>query len=194
MIYPIVAYGHPALREETQAISPDYPELEQLIADMYETMYAASGVGLAAPQIGLSIRLFIVDGSAMEPAEDQGEESLEGFKQIFINPEMLEESGDSWQFEEGCLSIPGLREPVSREPRIKLRYQDENFETYEREFFGVRARIIQHEYDHLEGVLFSDYTKGLRKRMIRGKLQKISKGKIDAGYPMRLSTGQIVDS
>ena len=194
MIYPIVAYGHPALREATKPVAPDYPELQQLIEDMFETMYAASGVGLAAPQIGKSIRLFVVDGSPMEPAEDQDEESLDGFKHVFINPEILEESGDSWQFEEGCLSIPGLREPVSREPRIKLRYQDENFETREQEFFGVRARIIQHEYDHLEGVLFTDYTKGLRKRMIRGKLQKISKGKVEAGYPMRLASGQIVDA
>ena len=192
MIYPIIAYGHPVLRETTQPVSPDDPEIQQLIDDMFETMYAASGVGLAAPQIGKALRLFVIDGEPMDPAEDQDEDSLEGFKKVFINPQILEEDGDEWAFEEGCLSIPGIREPVNRQPQIRLRYQDRTFEEHEETFTGVRARIIQHEYDHIEGVLFTDYSKGLRKRMLKGKLTKISKGKVDAGYPMRIATGQTI--
>lgn len=159
---------------------------------MYETMYAAQGVGLAAPQVGHSIRLFIVDGApfAEEDEEDEGEpdedaKSLVDFKKVFINPEILEESGEKWGFTEGCLSIPNIREEVMREPKILLRYMDENFNEFEETFIGYRARIIQHEYDHLEGILFTDRISAFRRRMLQGKLNDIAKGKADARYRMR---------
>lgn len=192
MILPIVPYGDPLLKKRSKDIELTHPGLKQLIADMYETMYAAQGVGLAAPQVGHSIRLFIVDGSpfAEEDEEDEGEpdedaKSLVDFKKIFINPEILDESGEKWGFIEGCLSIPNIREEVMREPKIVLRYMDENFNEFEETFFGYRARIIQHEYDHLEGVLFTDRISVLRRRMLQGKLNDITKGKTDASYRMR---------
>lgn len=182
MILPIVSYGHPSLRRENAEIGPDYPGLEELIANMYETMYEAQGVGLAAPQINIPIRLFVVDGSSMEDVDGS---SLEGFKQVFINPVMESESGQIWPFEEGCLSIPDIREEVRRRGDIVIRYQDAQFQTHTESFSGLRARIIQHEYDHIEGILFTDHISQLRRRMLKSRLGKISKGQIDLTYPMK---------
>jgi peptide deformylase len=188
MILPIRAYGDPVLKKVAQDIEPGHPGLEQLIADMFETMYAASGVGLAAPQIGQSLRLFIVDASPFAEDED-GEPTEEGhlkdFKKVFINPYIVEEEGEEWGFEEGCLSIPNIREEVFRMPRIVLQYQDEHFNEFEEEFDGFAARVIQHEHDHLDGVLFTDHLNPLRKRLLQGKLRDISKGRTDARYKMR---------
>lgn len=183
MILKIVSYGHPSLRRENKEIEPDYPGLQELIANMYETMYEAQGIGIAAPQVNVNIRMFVVDGSAADGAYDG--EVMEGFKQVFINPEMIEETGDSWAFEEGCLSIPDIRENVSREGVITLRYFDENFNEKTETFDGMKARIIQHEYDHLEGVLFTDYISPLRKRIIKRRLTKITYGEIEVPYEMR---------
>ena len=190
MILPVVAYGDPVLKREGVEIDKEYPELKKLIADMFETMYAASGVGLAAPQIGKSIRLFIVDGSPF--AEDEeGEEpdpmavGMENFKKVFINPIIEEEKGEEWGFNEGCLSIPKLREEVFRKEKIVISYYDENWELKEEEYDGYAARIIQHEYDHVEGVLFTDHLSSLKKRLINKKLLNISKGDIDVDYKMK---------
>lgn len=181
MILPIVAFGTPVLKQKAKNIDKDYEGLSELIDNMYETMHEASGVGLAAPQIGKSIRLFIVDASPFE--EDEPE--LKDFQQVFINPEILEEEGEEWDFNEGCLSIPHIREDVSRKPKIRIRYQDEHFDTYEEEFEGVAARIIQHEYDHIEGVLFTDYLSPLKKRLLKRKLSDIAKGNIRVDYRMK---------
>lgn len=181
MILPIMAYGTPVLKKRAEEISIDYPELEKLIEDMFETMYEANGVGLAAPQIGKSIRLFIVDGSPF--AED--EDDMEDFCQVFINPTITEESGQEWDFNEGCLSIPNIREEVSRKPKIHIKYQDEEFNTIEQEFDGTKARIIQHEYDHLEGILFTDYLSPFKKRLLKRKLNDISKGTTNVNYRMK---------
>ena len=178
MKYPIVAYGDPVLRKRADDIDPE-EDLKQLIEDMFATMYEASGVGLAAPQIGKSIRLFVVDGEPMD------QERLKGFKKVFINPELLEESGDAMIFEEGCLSIPGIRADVVRSEKVRLRYTDEQGTVREEEFDGLAARIIQHEYDHLEGILFIDKIAPVKKRLIQGKLNNISRGKTDADYRMR---------
>ena len=188
MILPIVAYGDPVLRKKAEKITKDYPNLDTLIENMKETMYGAFGVGLAAPQIGLPIRLFLVD---TEPfAEDEiyteGEqEQLKNFKRLFINAEILEETGDEWAFNEGCLSIPDVREDVFRQPTITIKYQDENFDTHTEVFDGLIARVVQHEYDHIEGILFTDKLSSLKKRLIKGKLTNISKGKINVDYKMR---------
>jgi peptide deformylase len=181
MILPIVAYGDAVLRKKAENIKADYKSLSQLIADMFETMYHANGVGLAAPQIGLAIRLFVVDASPF--AED--EKGLENFKRVFINAQMLDESGQAWSFNEGCLSIPGVREDVLRKPDITITYLDENFETKTEKISGLAARIIQHEYDHIEGVLFTDKVSALKKRLIKGKLNDISNGKVNVDYRMR---------
>ncbi len=181
MILPITAYGDPVLKKVGKEIDKDYPKLEELIADMFETMYNAHGVGLAAPQIGRSIRLFIVDASPF--AED--DETVKDFKKVFINPKVLELTGDEWSFNEGCLSIPDIHEDIFREETVKLRYQDENFEEYEEVFTGMAARVILHEYDHIEGVLFTDKITPLRRRLLKGKLTNISKGKINVNYKMR---------
>jgi peptide deformylase len=183
MIYPIVAYGHPALRKVAEPISQGHPGLKEIISNLYETMYAASGVGIAAPQVALSIRLFVVDGTPME-RDGREMEELQGWKKVFINPEMIEEKGEEWAFEEGCLSIPDVREDVYRPGVIRLRYHDEHFKVHEEEFTGLKARVIQHEYDHLEGILFVDHISPFRKTRIRGRLGRISKGAIDADYPM----------
>lgn len=188
MILPIIAYGDPVLRKKAKVISADYPNLDALIANMYETMYNAYGVGLAAPQIGLPIRVFLVDTSPF--AEDEGltdeeRSQLKGFKQTFINAKILDETGDEWAFNEGCLSIPNIREDVFRQPKVKIEFQDENFETHIKEFDGLLARVIQHEYDHIEGILFTDKISALKKRLIKGKLSNISKGKISIDYKMR---------
>ena len=188
MILPIVAYGDPVLKKKAVEITKDYPNLDELISNMYETMYNANGVGLAAPQIGLAIRMFLVD---TEPfAEDESfskeeQEQLKSFKKTFINPIILEEEGDEWAFNEGCLSIPDVREDVFRQPNIKIQYQDESFNTYTEEYDGLIARVIQHEHDHIEGVLFTDKLSSFKKRLLKGKLQNISKGKIRADYKMR---------
>jgi peptide deformylase len=184
MILPIVPYGDLILKRRAEEIDASYPGLDELIANMYETMYDAHGVGLAAPQVGKSIRLFVVDGAPFAEDEEDAED-LKDFKMVFINPEMIEEKGERWGFIEGCLSIPNIREEVMREPEILIRYQDENFKEHEKRFIGYRARIVQHEYDHLEGILFTDRISPLRRRMLRGKLNDITKGKADVGYRMR---------
>ncbi len=179
MILPIYAYGSPVLRKKCQEINEDYPNLKELIENMYETMYESNGIGLAAPQIGLPIRLFIVDGSPIEgilPAQ---------FKQTFINPQILNEWGDSWKYEEGCLSIPTIRENVSRKPELTIRFMDEEFKTHEISYLGMAARIIQHEYDHIEGKLFVDYVTPLKRNLLKGKLQNISLGRVEHDYKMR---------
>jgi len=181
MILPIVAYGDPVLKKEAEEIDSDYPELKKLIANMYETMYNAEGVGLAAPQIGKSIRLFVVDASPF--AED--DPALEGFKKTFINPIILEEEGDNWSFNEGCLSIPGIRENVDRKPEILIEYMDEDFNLKEERFEGVAARVIQHEYDHIEGILFTDHVNPLKRRLLKTKLNNISKGNVKVPYRMK---------
>lgn len=188
MILPIVAYGDPVLRKKTKEISKDYPKLDGLIETMFETMYAASGIGLAAPQIGLPIRMFAVDATPFEDDDDLTEEErefLSTFKQVFINAKIVEEKGDEWAFNEGCLSIPDIREDVFRKDTITLEYLDENFKKHTDTFNGIAARIIQHEYDHIEGVLFTDRLSPLKKRLIKGKLANISKGKIHVDYRMK---------
>lgn len=190
MILPIRSIGDPVLKKVARDIRPDHPGLKQLIADMYETMYAASGVGLAAPQVGESIRLFVVDCSSFaedengKPTEDV---HLKDFKKVFINPYIVEEDGEEWAFEEGCLSIPGIREDVERQPRIVMRYQDESFKEHTETFDGYAARVLQHEHDHLDGVLFTELLPPLRRRMLKGKLRDISLGRTDATYKMRFT-------
>ena len=188
MILPIVAYGDAVLKKKAKEIDKDYPKLNELIETMYETMYGAFGVGLAAPQIGLTIRLFLVDTEPFSDDEELSEEEREqmkNFKKTFINAQILEEEGDEWAFNEGCLSIPDVREDVFRQPKIKIQYQDENFETHVEEYDGLIARVIQHEYDHIEGILFTDKLSSFKKRLIKGKLTNISKGKIKIDYKMR---------
>ncbi|TDQ29247.1 peptide deformylase [Zeaxanthinibacter enoshimensis] len=188
MILPIIAYGDPVLRKVGEEIDQDYPKLNELIENMWETMYHANGVGLAAPQIGLPIRLFLVDASPFAEDEDLPEaerKQLEDFKQVFINAEILEENGDPWAFNEGCLSIPEVREDVQRNEKITIRYMDENFKQYEETYDGLLARVIQHEYDHIEGILFTDKLSSLKKRLLKGKLSNISKGKVNVDYRMR---------
>lgn len=188
MILPIVAYGDPVLRKVGKEIDKEYPQLEKLIADMKETMYNAQGVGLAAPQIGKAIRLFLIDASPFAEDEELEEEDrnvLKDFNRVFINAKILEEKGDEWAFSEGCLSIPDVREDVFRQETITIEYQDENFEKHTETLSGLAARVFQHEYDHIEGVLFTDKLSSLKKRLIKKKLENISKGKINAGYRMR---------
>jgi len=188
MILPIVAYGDPVLKKQAKDIPEDYPKLKELIENMWETMYGAYGVGLAAPQIGLPIRMFIIDPSPFAEDDDLSEndkEQLQGLKKVFINPQITEETGDEWAFNEGCLSIPEVREDVFRKPNIVIEYYDENFKKHTEEFTGLAARVIQHEYDHIEGILFTDKLSSLKKRLIKGKLENISKGKISIDYRMR---------
>lgn len=178
MIYPIVAYGHPVLKKKAKDIEKGIIDVKQLAEDMFETMYAASGVGLAAPQIGKSIRLFVVDGAPME------EDELADFKKVFVNPQIVEEEGDKWPFEEGCLSIPLIREEVNRPEKLRIKYFDENWEAHDDVFDGLKARIIQHEYDHIEGILFTDHLSAFKKRLLKGKLSNISKGNVRIDYRM----------
>lgn len=188
MILPIVAYGHPALRKETEEITKEYPNLDQFIETMFETMYRANGIGLAAPQVGESIRLFVVDATPFEDDEDLTEEErtlVSTFKKVFVNPQIVEESGDEWAFNEGCLSIPDVREDVFRQPEITIEYEDRNFKKHRETYSGIVARIIQHEYDHIEGVLFTDKLSPLKKRLIKSKLKNISQGKISVDYAMK---------
>ncbi len=188
MILPIVAYGDPVLKKRASEISKDTPKLEETISNMYESMYGAHGVGLAAPQVGLSIRLFLVDTSPFADDDEysvEEQEKLKRFKRTFINAKIIEETGEEWAFNEGCLSIPNVREEVLRQPVIKLEYQDENFKSHTETFDGLIARVIQHEYDHIEGVLFTDKVSSLKKRLLKGKLVNISKGKTNVDYRMR---------
>ncbi len=186
MIRPIVAYGDPVLKRRAEPIDleGDTAWLQELIDDMYETLHNAHGVGLAAPQIGESIRLFITDASAYADQEEEME-PLRDFREVFINPEIVEEEGDTWDFEEGCLSIPGIREEVERPPIVRIRYYDRNLEAQDKTYQGLAARIVQHEYDHIEGILFTDHLKPLKKRLLKRKLKEISEGKADVDYRMR---------
>ena len=188
MILPIVAYGDPVLRKVAVEINADYPELKSLITNMKETMYNAAGVGLAAPQIGKSIRLFLIDASPFADDEGLSEKDrkvLKSFNKVFINAKILKEEGMEWVFNEGCLSIPDVREDVFRQPEITIEYQDEDFKTHTETLHGLAARVFQHEYDHIEGILFTDKLSTLKKRLIKKKLENISKGKIKANYRMR---------
>ena len=179
MKLPIIAYGDPILKKKATDILKDYPKLNEVIENMYETMYASKGVGLAAPQIGLSIRLFITDGSPFE------EEEVKEFKQVFINPVIKEEEGNLWKFNEGCLSIPTIREDIQRKKVIYIEYYDQDWNFKKETYKGLAARIIQHEYDHIEGVLFVDRISPLRKRLLKNKLLDISKGMVDVDYKMK---------
>lgn len=188
MILPIVAYGDPVLRKMGTSISKEYPNLKELISNMWDTMYNASGVGLAAPQIGLPIRLFLVDTEPFSEDEElnsEEQQKLKTFKKVFINAEIIEEKGSPWSFNEGCLSIPDIREDVARQDTIRIRYYDESFKEQVEEYDGLLARVIQHEYDHIEGILFTDKLSTLKKRLLKGKLGNISKGKIKVDYKMR---------
>ena len=189
MILPVVAYGDPVLKKKGIELTKEYPKLKELIVNMYDTMYGAFGVGLAAPQIGLPVRLFIVDTSPFaEDEEVLGKEEsafLKTFKHTFINPVIVEETGDEWVFNEGCLSIPDVREDVFRKPSIKIEFLDEDFKKQTMDLDGLAARVFQHEYDHIEGVLFTDHLSALKKRLIKGKLTNISKGKINVDYRMK---------
>lgn len=181
MILPIVAYGDPVLKKRAVDIEGPSPELDALIENMWETMYEAAGVGLAAPQVGQSVRLFLVDASPFE----EDDEHVADFKRIFINPVLEEEAGNPWKFNEGCLSIPTIREDVERKPDITISYLDENFNPQKETFDGIAARIIQHEYDHLEGVLFTDRVSPLKRKLLKRKLSEISRGNVDVKYKMR---------
>jgi peptide deformylase len=188
MIYPIVAYGAPVLRKISQDITPDYPGLKTLIEDMWETMYASYGVGLAAPQINKDIRLFVIDSEQIFANLEEEEKGLypdgPGVKKVFINAHILSTEGEDWAYNEGCLSIPKIREDVNRPETILIEYFDENFEKHTDTFNGITARVIQHEYDHIEGKLFIDYLKPLRRKLLQGKLNDISKGKVKVDYKM----------
>jgi peptide deformylase len=179
MKYPIVVYGNPVLKKRAVDIVEGEIDVVQLAADMYETMEGAEGVGLAAPQIGKSIRMFVIDATKME------DEEVSDFKQIFINPVMVKQDGDEWAFEEGCLSIPEIREEVYRQERLTINFFDENWQPHEQTFEGLKARIIQHEYDHIEGVLFTDHLTPFKKRLLKGKLVNISKGKVQPKYRIK---------
>lgn len=188
MILPIIAYGDPVLKKKAVDITKDYPNLNELLKNMHDTMYNAMGVGLAAPQIGLPIRLFLVDTTPFSEDKDLSEadrNSLKNFKRTFINAKVINESGDNWAFNEGCLSIPDVREDVFRAPEVTITYLDENFNSHTETFDGLIARVIQHEYDHIDGVLFTDKLSSFKKRLIKNKLVNISKGKINVDYRMR---------
>lgn len=186
MILPIYLYGQPVLRKEAKEITADYPNLKELIDNMFETMYNADGVGLAAPQVGLEIRLFVID---LEPlAEDNPEYA--GFKKVFINPRIVEETGETVKLEEGCLSIPGINENVEREERIRIQYFDENFVPHDEVYDKFFARCIQHEYDHIEGILFIDKISGIRKQLIKSKLNNMIKGRTNCRYKVKAVGGR----
>ena len=190
MIFPIYGYGEPVLRKVGEEITPEYPNLKEVIANMYDTMYNAYGVGLAAPQIGLAIRLFIVDTQPFSEGDDltpEEETELKGFKRTFINAKMLKEEGEEWGFNEGCLSIPEVREDVFRNEKITIEYCDENFNKKTEVFDGLIARVIQHEYDHIEGILFTDKISSLKKTLIKKKLQNIMEGKARPDYRMKFA-------
>lgn len=180
MIFPIVLYGDPVLKRKAKDIVQGDETVMEFVESMYETMYAAQGVGLAAPQVGQSIRVFVVDTTPMEENEE------DGLRKAFINPTMIDELGEEWPFEEGCLSIPGIRADVLRKPTIRIKYFDEEWNEHEETYEGMSARVIQHEYDHIEGILFTDYLTPFKKRLLKGKLANISKGKTDAEYRVKV--------
>lgn len=188
MVLPITAYGTPVLREVAKDITPDYPQLKTLIANMYDTMNYANGVGLAAPQVGLPIRLFVVDTAPFADDDDLTDEErsfLQSFKKTFINAKIIEETGKHWNFNEGCLSIPGVREDVSRQEQITITFLDEDFKPQTLTLNGLAARVVQHEYDHIEGILFTDKLSAFKKQIIKNKLNNISKGKVKVDYRMK---------
>ena len=188
MILPIIGYGNPVLKRKAEKISEKYPNLNNLIKDMWETMYNAKGVGLAAPQVGFSIRLFIVDTSPFsddETMDDDEIEMINSFKKVMINPIIIKESGKEWDFNEGCLSIPDLRADIRRSEKIIIKYYDEYFNLFEESYEGIIARVIQHEYDHIEGILFTDKLSPLKRKLLKGKLNNISAGKIETDYEMK---------
>ena len=187
MILPIRAFGDPVLRKVGKDIDQNYPQLNELIENMFETMHSANGIGLAAPQIGLDIRLFVIDVTPLAEDEDYEDiaEELKTFRKVFINAQILEESGQEWKFNEGCLSIPDVREDVKRKETIVIEYYDENFVQHKETFSDIRARVIQHEYDHIDGILFTDHLSALKKKLVKGKLQKISHGDVSVSYKMR---------
>lgn len=195
MVLPVIAYGDPVLRKVGEEITKDYPGLQDTIANMFETMHNALGVGLAAPQIGKSIRLFVIETKPFTEREENDEdedefspeerEQLANFRKVFINAKVIEEEGKEWVFNEGCLSIPKIREDVLRKPKIHIQYYDENFNFFDETYEGLAARVIQHEFDHIEGKLFTDRISPLRRRLLQGKLTDISKGKVKTGYKMR---------
>ena len=183
MILPIFAYGQPVLKKEGVKIDASYPDLDKLIGNMYDTMYNANGVGLAAQQIGLNIKLFVTDTIQVEKEESKGK----GLKEVFINAVILEEEGDIWAYEEGCLSIPDIRGDVERLPKIRIKYQDQNFDQFEKTFEGINARVIQHEFDHNMGVLFTEKLGPVKKQMIKRRLEAIKKGKVTADYRLKFA-------
>lgn len=191
MILPIVAYGHPVLRKVATDISADYPQLEKFIAAMWETMYASNGVGLAAPQVNKDIRLFVVDTVQMFDSMDEKEKKEypgdAGLKAIFINAHIVELDGDEWPYNEGCLSIPKIREDIYRQETVTIKYMDHNFNQHIQTFNGISARVILHEYDHIEGKLFIDHLSPLKRKLMKGKLNDISKGKVSVDYKMAFS-------
>ena len=184
MIFPIYIIGASVLRKKAAKIDENYPDLKKLIDNMFDTMYSSEGVGLAAPQTGKSVRLVVIDGTEIE----SDDEDFTDFKKVFINAEILERDGKEVSFEEGCLSIPSIREDVKRLDRIRIKYQDENFKWHDDVFEGFKARVIQHEYDHLEGVLFTDRISPIRRRLIKNRLQALSRGKFDVKYKVRLAS------
>ena len=187
MILPIVSYGSSVLKKTAKEITSNYPNLNELIANMWETMYAANGVGLAAPQIGLSIRVFVIDASPFVDEENMSVKEIETintFKKVFINPKIISEEGNLWDFNEGCLSIPDVREDISRKEKISINFFDENFVPQKLKLNGLAARVVQHEFDHIEGVLFTDHLSSLKKRLIKNRLSLISKGDITVDYKM----------
>ncbi len=179
MVHPIVVYGDPVLRQRAKDL-PHGTDVSGLAEDLFDTMHTAKGIGLAAPQIGKGVRVFVVDGTTLEDEPD-----MLGFKKVFLNPVMVDELGNPWDFEEGCLSIPNIREKISRRNAIKIRFYDEQWNLHEEEYDGMKARVIQHEYDHIEGKLFIDYLTPLKKRLLKGKLADISKGEVDTEYPIK---------
>ncbi|MEY4963137.1 MAG: hypothetical protein RLZZ323_456 [Bacteroidota bacterium] len=188
MILPIIGYGDPVLRKVGEEITPDYPNLKETIANMYETMYNAYGVGLAAPQVGLAIRLFVIDTTPFSDDEEMSEadqKKMKGFKRTFINAKIIKEEGEEWSFNEGCLSIPDVREDVYRNPIVTIEYCEEDFVMKTEVFDGLIARVIQHEYDHIEGILFTDKISSLKKRLIQKKLKNIIEGKTFQEYRMK---------
>lgn len=183
MILPITLYGDPVLKKRAEDISAEYPSLNDLVKNMWQTMYAASGVGLAAPQVGLSIRLFVVDTQQLA---EKRKKDFVGIKKAFINPTILTETGEEWKYEEGCLSIPGIREDVFRQPVVKIHYFDEQFNEFTEEYDDITARVIQHEYDHIEGILFTDKLKPLKRKLLLPKLAKIARGEVDIDYRVKV--------
>jgi peptide deformylase len=184
MVLPIYLYGHDALRQDTEPVEEDTEALQELIDNMIETMHNAAGIGLAAPQVGRSERLFVVDVTPMAAEMEEDDEPIPSQPMVFINPEIVAEGEETVDMEEGCLSIPEVREPVTRPERVRMRYQDRNFDEQELETGSVLARVVQHEYDHLEGVLFTDYLSSFRKRLLRRSLRQMTKGEIEADYPL----------